>query len=161
MVFTYDGLRRDGSNLVHHPLGTDPVRVVLPTGHRLARRKVVALRDLAQDSWVAGCPRCRDHLDLVCAAAGFAPSIRHGTDDYLVAQALVAQGLAVGLLPQLALDSYHDPGVLVKPSPETGARHLSVVHHPETAGTPAVSAVRAALVAALAPTRRPAGGAGA
>ena len=55
------------------------------------------------DDWIGGCVRCRTHLVSCCADAGFAPTIRHTTDDYVVTQNLVARGLGVTVLPASAL----------------------------------------------------------
>lgn len=68
------------------------------------------LRDRA---WIAGCPRCRTHLVDVCHRHGFAPRIVHATDDYVAAQAMVAAGLGVTLLPALALAAYRHSDVVV------------------------------------------------
>ena len=43
---------------------------------------------------------CREH-------GGFEPDIRHRTNDATVSLALVARGLAVTLLPELALPGQH------------------------------------------------------
>lgn len=81
----------------------ETVYAVLPNDHRLARKKLVNLQELADEVWIAGCPNCRDHLVSACRAAGFAPKITFETDDYLAAQALVANGLGVALLSDLSL----------------------------------------------------------
>jgi molybdate transport repressor ModE-like protein len=144
LVFDYDSAGRTVAGrpyLTARPLWADPVRVVLPAGHRHAGRRRLALADLAADRWVSGCPRCRAHLDEVCRDAGFSPDVRHSTDDYVVVQALVAQGLAVALLPALAVAAFRDPGVRVVATPDAGARHLGVVHHAEATGAPALAAV--------------------
>jgi DNA-binding transcriptional LysR family regulator len=105
-----------GGDLATVPLLSDPVRVVLPKDHRLARRgRPVALADLAGERWIVGCPRCEENLLAITDAAGFAPDVRHRTDDYVVAQRLVAEGLAVTLLPGLALLAAPDQGVLTLP----------------------------------------------
>lgn len=81
----------------------ETVYAVLPNDHRLAHLKVINLQDLAEDVWIAGCPNCRDHLVSACNAVGFTPKIAFETDDYLAAQALVANGLGVALLSDLSL----------------------------------------------------------
>ena len=85
----------------------DPVRVVLPVRHPVARRHrdAVPLAELASAHWVAGHARMgwEEMTQRTCRGAGFDPDIRHRANDASVALALVAQGLAVALLPDLAL----------------------------------------------------------
>ena len=69
------------------------------------------LARLADHRWIAGCDRCREHLLLQCASAGFTPRISFTTDDFVAAQALVTAGLGVTLLPGLALRAARNPGV--------------------------------------------------
>jgi DNA-binding transcriptional LysR family regulator len=69
------------------------------------------LARLADQRWIAGCDRCREHLLRQCAAAGFTPRISFTTDDFVAAQALVTAGLGVTLLPGLALRAARNPGV--------------------------------------------------
>jgi DNA-binding transcriptional LysR family regulator len=59
----------------------------------------VALADLEDETWIAGCERCRAHLLHVTAEAGFVPRIDFATDDHLTVQSLIAAGLGVSLLP--------------------------------------------------------------
>jgi molybdate transport repressor ModE-like protein len=83
----------------------DPLRVVLPPDHPLARRKSVRLDQLADEAWVAGCAGglCQAMVVDWCADAGFEPNIAFESDDHNVLIGLVAAGVGVALLPQLAL----------------------------------------------------------
>jgi molybdate transport repressor ModE-like protein len=74
----------------------------------------------AEHRWIAGCERCRGYLLRQCAAAGFVPKIAFTTDDYVAVQALVAAGLGVTTLPDLALRAARHPGICAAPLP--GAR---------------------------------------
>ena len=61
-----------------HRLFEDPMLVVLPAGHPLARRRALALADLAGEPWVlGGGPGCsdRDTVLRACHAAGFEPRV--------------------------------------------------------------------------------------
>lgn len=69
------------------------------------------LARLAEQRWIAGCDRCREHLLRQCALAGFTPRIAFTTDDFVAVQALVTAGLGVALLPGLALRAARNPGV--------------------------------------------------
>lgn len=131
-----------GGDLVVVPLLEDPVRVVLPQDHRLARRfRSVSLADLSGERWIAGCPRCEENLLSITAAAGFTPDVRHRTDDYVVAQRLVAEDLAVTLLPGLALRAAPGQGVVTLPVRTTPPkRQVSLLLRAELMQSPAVVA---------------------
>jgi DNA-binding transcriptional LysR family regulator len=91
-----------------HDLMRDRVRLVLPARHPAARRHrdAVPLEELAGDAWTTG------HAGLgwdemtrrTCQElGGFDPDVRHRTNDAGISLAIVARGLAVGMLPDLAL----------------------------------------------------------
>ena len=105
----------------------------------------LSLRDLREAVWAAGCPRCRAHLLRICASAGFTPRIHHTTDDYVVVQALVAQGLAVAALPASSLDAHAHPGVTAVDVPGLGARTIEAVALPGIARVPSCAALLAAV----------------
>ncbi|WP_141582019.1 LysR family transcriptional regulator [Actinomadura sp. WMMA1423] len=141
VTFTHGGEPpSDHPGLVHVPVGEDAVHLVLPRGHPLALSpdEPVDLRLLADDRWIAGCARCTANLRRTCQDAGFVPGIWHGTDDYVVTQALIARGLGIGLLPRLALDAYQDSGVAVCTATRLRPRTLYLVHHREAEQIPAI-----------------------
>ena len=93
----------------------DPYDAIVPKGHRLASRRSLSLADLAEEPWVAattGCG-CRQITERACRDAGFDPRIAFECDETLAAQALVAAGVGVTILPRLALATIH-PGVEVR-----------------------------------------------
>jgi DNA-binding transcriptional LysR family regulator len=92
----------DGIELV--PLFTDPARVLLPGRHRLAGQRVLAVEDLADDTWIrahdGSAARLVDH---VLATAGLHPPVLlagHG-DEPVEAQVYVVAGDGVALAYQL------------------------------------------------------------
>ncbi|MFG3259149.1 LysR family transcriptional regulator [Streptomyces sp. NPDC048172] len=104
LAFTYPGLHEQvPEELVEIPLLEDQLTVLLPTGHPMARRRAVQLADLAGERWIAGCLRCRANFLHECAELGFAPDIAFTTDDNLVVQSLVAEGLGIAMMPGLVL----------------------------------------------------------
>ncbi|MCG3041906.1 LysR family transcriptional regulator [Streptomyces sp. S1A] len=104
LAFTYPGLREQvPGELVEIPLLEDQLTVLLPTGHPMARRRAVRLAELADERWIAGCLRCRTNFLHECAELGFAPDIVFTTDDNLVVQSLVAEGLGIAMMPGLVL----------------------------------------------------------
>jgi DNA-binding transcriptional LysR family regulator len=104
LAFTYPGLREQvPEELVEIPLLEDQLTVLLPAGHPMARRRAVRLAELADERWIAGCLRCRTNFLHECAELGFAPDIVFTTDDNLVVQSLVAEGLGIAMMPGLVL----------------------------------------------------------
>ena len=94
--------------------------------------------------WIAGCERCRDHLLRLCDRGGFTPRIRFVTDDYVAAQALVAAGLGMTVLPDLALRAYRHPGVRTHRLPGAG-REVLLARYGRPPDPPAVFALAEAL----------------
>jgi DNA-binding transcriptional LysR family regulator len=100
------------TGLERHELLRDPVHLLLPARHPVARshKDAVPLGELAGEAWASGHVgmaweemtqrTCRRH-------GGFEPDIRHRTNDATVSLALVARGLAVTLLPDLVLPGRH------------------------------------------------------
>jgi DNA-binding transcriptional LysR family regulator len=104
--------------VVRHDLLRDPVRLVLPARHPAARRHcdAVPLADLAGDAWTTGeAGMGWDEMTWrTCRSlGGFDPDVRHRTYDATVSVALVARGLAVTMLPALALPE-RVPGVALR-----------------------------------------------
>lgn len=137
VVFDYGPSADDGVRLT--PLFDEPLHLVTAPGDTRD------LPGLAGARWIAGCERCRTSLVRRCAAAGFTPDIAFTTDDYVAVQALVAAGLGVTILPDLALRAHRSAGVRTVPLPG-GGRHVSAALY----GTPPDPPGPAALLDALA-----------
>lgn len=95
---------------------SDSYRVLLPAGHRLAERDVLDLTDLVDEPWVGSAwpGPCMDAVLGVCAAAGFRPEFAVRSEDYVTAQAFVAAGLGISVVPGLGLGDRPRPGVVVR-----------------------------------------------
>ena len=96
----------DGVRLEH--LLTDPLRVVVPDDHPLAKGaqgRPIRLEALQADAWVCGIAGrpARTQLEAAAANLDFVPRVQFQTESYDVAQALAAAGVAVAFVPQLAL----------------------------------------------------------
>ncbi|MDA2807902.1 LysR family transcriptional regulator [Nocardiopsis suaedae] len=103
------------------PLLEDPIHLVVPAADRDADgprtgARPARLRDHADRRWITGCERCRAQLLRACAAEGFEPEVAYATDDYVAVQALVAAGLGVSTLPELALRAHHGDGLHTEPT---------------------------------------------
>ena len=113
-------------------------------------RGVAGLAAFAGRRWIAGCERCRGYLLRQCALAGFTPKIAFTTDDYIAVQALVAAGLGVATLPDLALRSARHPGITAMPI--AGARrHVFAMTYGEPPDPPATARLIEVLLRAARP----------
>ncbi|QUW93209.1 HTH-type transcriptional regulator GltC [Streptomyces sp. V17-9] len=143
LAFRYEGAAgaEEWDDLVVRPLLTDRLVALVPEGHRLARTAgAVAIGELARESWIAGCPRCRGQLVEVCEGAGFSPRIDFATDDYPAVVGLVGAGLGVAVLPQLAVESVRPRGVRTVALEPAVRREIVALTLPDLAQVPAVSA---------------------
>ena len=155
-------------DLVVQPLLTDRLIALVPSGHRLARAdpgsrveaavplpagasddpavgpapspggRSVRMTELADEQWIAGCPRCRRHLVDVCESEGFTPRIDFATDDYPAVAGLVGAGLGVAMLPELALRSVRPHGVTLIDVYPAVRREVVALTLPDLAHVPAV-----------------------
>ncbi len=102
----------------------------------LAGNPVRAHRDAA---WIVGSPGtlCCTMAMRACAAAGFAPRIRHHADDFVAVLALVAAGQGVALVPQLGATS---PPAEVVLTPLPTRRRTRIAYRSGTRQQPPVSA---------------------
>jgi DNA-binding transcriptional LysR family regulator len=145
--------------LTYQPLLTDPFRIVVPRGHRLAAKRVIALSDTADEPWIdlrceVGC--CRAATSAAFEQAGFTPRRVVEADDYWPAQGFVAARLGLALIPALALGVLHD-GVAVRrlhraSQPE---RHVLAVTRPAISSTVPVQAMITGLQAEADAQRHP------
>jgi len=88
----------------------DAMYLALAREHPLAEKHTLRLEDLAGDAWVqtSGASPCARHVLRCCHAAGFEPRVSFHSDDYQTIQGLVAAGVGVALIPELALSSTRD-----------------------------------------------------
>ncbi|MET3986726.1 LysR family transcriptional regulator [Streptomyces sp. PvR034] len=145
LAFRYAGAAPDGTaaewdDLVVRPLLTDRLVGLVPEGHRLAGAARVGMAELAEEPWIAGCPRCRRHLVEVCEAAGFTPRIDFATDDYPAVVGLVGAGLGVAVLPELAVESVRAKGVAALVLEPAVEREVVALTLADLARVPAVAA---------------------
>ncbi|MCX4512704.1 LysR family transcriptional regulator [Streptomyces sp. NBC_01619] len=150
LAFRYGAGGTEWEDLVVRPLLSDRLVGLVPEGHRLADSGSLSIAELADEPWIAGCPRCRRQLVAVCEESGFTPRIDFATDDYPAVVGLVGAGLGVAVLPELALESVLPKGartVAVEPAVH---REIVALTLPDLAQVPTVAATldRLALAAA-------------
>jgi len=114
----------EGAGTVHNPtdgveeidLCEDPTYLAMPADHRFARKTRARLSDFAEESWIHSA--CKGTCGAVALKAlhnaGFEPTVVFETDDYNVAQGLVAAGMGVTLLPEMALQNLRED-IVVRP----------------------------------------------
>lgn len=91
--------RREHAGTERRDLLREPFLVALWPGHPLAEKAAVAIADLADEPWVA--PSDSGMIAAACRAAGFTMRLTMISRDPLANRALVAQGLAITLVPRL------------------------------------------------------------
>jgi DNA-binding transcriptional LysR family regulator len=143
MLFEFEGVGEHlTSGLRRFELFDDPLHLALPADHKLARRKTAPrLEDLREESWVqtSATSPCARHVVRSCIAAGFEPRVSFESDDYLTVQGLVAAGVGVALIPQLALSSVRDDIVVRPLAPGSPVRRVFAATPRAAAATAAVA----------------------
>jgi DNA-binding transcriptional LysR family regulator len=135
-----------GRDLEIVPLGTDPVVLVLPQDHPLARRRVVDLAACAEETWA--CDRPGSYMAeltmRLCRESGFEPRVACRFSNYLLLLQHVEAGRSVALLPALAVDPSHE--VVTRELTTPVHRNVTIVVRRGTAPRAAVDGVVGALL---------------
>ncbi len=143
-----------GDDLDLQHLLDDPFDVVVPRGHRLERKRSIRFVDLGGENWLLGdfgadSPSFR-MIDRRCRDAGFDPHVAYRVNDCQMAQALVAAGEGIALLPRLMLRPAN-PGVAIRPlATDPPMRRVSALRLSTRYLTPATERFLALLVTASA-----------
>lgn len=130
-----------------HPLAREPVLLALPADHASAPDAdgALDLRELADAPWIVGSREDGSAAVVrrACAIADIPPRIAHAVDDYHLVLRMVAHGLGVALIPQLAADAYGPhPGIILRPVANTEiTRTTYAMTHPALGATPSIDAV--------------------
>jgi DNA-binding transcriptional LysR family regulator len=105
LLFEFAGETLLGHDMAGTKLLDDPMYLALPQAHPLAAKKQLRLEDLAEEAWVQTSRQspCALHVVRSCHEAGFEPNVAFESDDYQTVQGLVAAGVGVALIPELAL----------------------------------------------------------
>ena len=148
VVFEHDFARAPVPDVLQvFRLFDDPVRVLLPAGHRLAPAPEVEPAELSEETWIrAHDGSAADLTEHVLARHRLDPPrllAGHG-DEPVETQALVAAGRGISLTHDLTVLVNHDQLVVRPLAREPGVRHVAVAH---AAGplTPAAETVLDAL----------------
>jgi molybdate transport repressor ModE-like protein len=142
LLFEFKGVgERLEAGIRRFPLFEDPLHLALPAGHRLASKRRLSVEDLREESWVqtSEASPCARHVVRSCHAAGFEPRVSFESDDYQVVQGLVATGVGVALIPELALSSTREDIQIRELSPSSPVRQVFAATSRAAAVTPAVA----------------------
>jgi DNA-binding transcriptional LysR family regulator len=128
----------------------DQMFVALPADHPLAGAPAVELEQLVGDAWVQTSAQssCAREVVRACHAAGFEPNVAFESDDYATVQGLVAAGVGVALIPELALTNVRSDIVIRELSPARPARRVMALTPAGARCTPAAAAMLDVLTAA-------------
>jgi DNA-binding transcriptional LysR family regulator len=143
LLFEFPGVgERIATGLRRFELFDDPLHLALPAEHPLAtREKAPRLEDLREESWVqtSAASPCARHVVRSCIAAGFEPRVSFESDDYQTVQGLVAAGVGVALIPQLALSTVREDIVVRPLAPGSPARKVFAATPKGASATAAVA----------------------
>ncbi|MFJ8749450.1 LysR family transcriptional regulator [Streptomyces sp. NPDC102441] len=127
------------STMLRHALTTDRRCVLMREDDPLAGHSSVDLADLASYDWVM--ESFRDRFMAACTSLGFQPRITATVDDVSAIQALVASGLGISLMSELALQAHLAPGLVHRPLRGWPLRNTYTLLWPDMANVPAVATV--------------------
>ncbi len=149
LLFEFDGTSESlGPDITREPLLEDPMFLALPADHALAERRTLRLENLRAEAWIqtSSTSSCARHVVRSCHAAGFDPLVSFESDDYATVQGLVAAGVGVALIPELALSGGRDDIAIRALSPHSPVRRVVAATPAGTRLTPAAAAMRQILI---------------
>src|SRR6476661_9052106 len=147
LVFEFPDDEPLGGAMTRAELLSDEMHLALPREHELAGRARLRLEDLAGEAWVqtSRASACSRHVVRLCHAAGFEPRVSFESDDYQTVQGLVAAGVGVALIPQLALSVVREDIVVRALSPAPPLRSVIAASPASARLVPAAPAMLAVL----------------
>jgi DNA-binding transcriptional LysR family regulator len=140
LLFHFPGVTKSVASGVRAvDLLEDPMHVALPARHPLASKRALRLEDLRAEAWIqtSEASPCARHVVRCCHAAGFEPTVSFESDDYQTVLGLVAAGVGVALIPELALSHVRDDIVVRALSPKSPVRSVVAATSRATGAAPA------------------------
>ena len=139
-------------NLARHSLGREPLLMLLPEKHRLARRKSIKWSDLASEKFLLLHEQHSLSIEVrrLLAANHLNPELVLQGAQLVTIAAMVAAGLGVTVIPQMMLNTEFVKGCVAvpfaKPAP---TRELTLLRNPLRAESKAAAAFRKEATAAF------------
>jgi DNA-binding transcriptional LysR family regulator len=126
LLFEFAGETPLREDIARVELLEDSMYLALPREHPLAERARLRLEDLQEEAWVqtSSSSPCARHVVRCCHAAGFEPNVSFESDDYQTVQGLVAAGVGVALIPELALSVVREDITIRALSPRPPVRQV-------------------------------------
>lgn len=121
----------------------DPMYLALPARHKLAGKQDLRLEHLRGEAWVQTSHEspCARYVVRRCHAAGFEPNVAFESDDYQTVQGLVAAGVGVALIPELALSFVREDIAIRELAPAPPQRQVFVAVPGDARLSPAAPAM--------------------
>jgi DNA-binding transcriptional LysR family regulator len=121
-------------------LGSDVADVVLPTDHRLAGRKRIDIRDLSDQTWAAELGSVAHDLLVQVLGTADGPRVQYAVREFATQLALIASGLAIGLVPRMGRAQLPADVVAIPTEPVLERRVYAVIRV-ASATRPSIQAV--------------------
>ncbi len=143
LLFEFEEPEAGMDSLTRVELLKDPLYLALPRDHRLAVKGGLRLAELRGEAWVQTSRQspCARHVVRSCHAAGFEPNVAFESDDYQTVQGLVAAGVGVALIPELALSVVREDIVIRALSPRPPVRQVIAAAPTDARLSPATPAM--------------------
>jgi DNA-binding transcriptional LysR family regulator len=143
LLFEFDSPQTEEDSLTRVELLDDPMYLALPRDHSLAEKGGLRLEELHGEAWVqtSRSSPCARHVVRSCHAAGFEPNVSFESDDYQTVQGLVAAGVGVALIPELALSVVREDIVIRALAPSPPVRHVIAAAPTDARLSPATPAM--------------------
>ncbi len=103
---------------------------VIPAGHRLASKRQLSLKDLANERMILLSQHSflRYHIEDAFSQLGVAPQVVIETPNSLMACSLVAAGAGITLVPRWAAEQFSGPSVSVRPVKEQLSSRCAIIY---------------------------------
>ncbi len=143
LLFEFDEPEAGMEGVTRVELLRDPMYLALPREHALAGKEGLRLADLRGEAWVQTSrdSPCAKHVVRSCHAAGFEPNVTFESDDYQTVQGLVAAGVGVALIPELALSVVREDIAIRSLSPSPPIRQVIAAAPADARLSPATPAM--------------------
>jgi DNA-binding transcriptional LysR family regulator len=143
LLFEFEQPDAGLDSLTRVELLEDPMYLALPREHPLAEKSGLRLGDLRSEAWVQASRSspCARHVVRSCHVAGFEPNVSFESDDYQTVQGLVAAGVGVALIPELALSVVREDIVIRALSPKPPVRQVIAAAPTDARLSPATPAM--------------------
>ena len=124
------------------PLFTEPFVALVPKAHPAAKQRNLSLAKLADEPFVFYKGRARDTALAACRSAGFEPRIACESSELETIRSLVAAGLGIAILPQLATRNPTPNCVAVRLRGDPVEREVAVLSRSGHTASPSAAVFR-------------------